>query len=76
MAESFRRADCSKFDELTMPVLRVFGENNPLVTARECSSVDKCTESAIESVISFRLKTKALPLVLRKRLLYQQLAAG
>lgn len=75
MAESIRKADCSDFDELEMPVLRVFGNNNPLLQ-RESASPENILDSAVASMIDFRLKTKPLPLVLRKRLLYQRLIGG
>lgn len=75
MAKKFRYAGFCEPNQLDMPVLRVF-ENENYAVIRECGSLEARSESAIESAISFRLQTKTLPLVLRKRLMYQRIADG
>lgn len=74
MAEKNRIWDYCEPNDLQMPVLKLV--DSDMAVIRECSSAEFASESAIASVIEFRLKTKTLPLTLRKRLMYNRSVAG
>lgn len=60
-----------KQKDLDLIMANLFLEESPVVR-RETSSIDSRTDSALAKLIDEKIQTKALPLALRKRLLYQR----
>lgn len=60
-----------KQKDLDLIMANLFMEEAPVVK-RESASINSRTDSALANLIDEKIQTKALPLALRKRLMYQR----
>lgn len=60
-----------KQKDLDLIMANLFLEETPVVK-RESASINSRTDSALANLIDEKIQTKALPLALRKRLMYQR----
>ena len=71
--------ECKKFkdgrDDLDLIIQKLFDDDNLIefqVTRRDIKPIETRGESALTELIENKIQTKALPLALRKRLMYER----
>lgn len=74
MAESLRDLDGQDLDLI---ISDLFSNDNVVpMPRRETAAVENRMDSALANLIENKIQTKALPLALRKRLMYQRAVGG
>lgn len=64
--------DSPKENQNSVNVIQLERQNRASVTNRASSNIEMRMESVLAELIGQRIQTKALPLALRKRLMYEQ----